>query len=1034
MAFGRNKGDSEEERYGLFQPEDERSYGLFGSEEDNAYGDSDFYKTSKPKRSKKAEKAEDASRNLGDAEKSAVASPIAKTGAGAASVLGAEAGGSFINNVRGAKAGGKKGGLKGKLKKGGPIGAIIALFMGVGGLMLGGQSLMPFSLVSQFIGNFDSMGVSTSLRSRSFFRYQTNGGLTKDCIHTTFFGKHKFKITSKQSAKLKAQGIEEVEIGGKTYLALDDGSPTRTLIAPDDSLASKIGDGFELDGEKFGKSISFDEAYSKLADFRNAYNKASRTWKGSVGAWFDNLTLRFINRIDTSRNHFKNFRERVEAEEAGNTKSAKAAELDVAKSDMSKGADEVSGRAKVGDIESKTNDDGTKTGEISEVPGEESKVKAGMDVDDVKAEANKVAKSAKAAKASGAANVAQMTANVVCAVAGVIGSISILAAAAEGLQVVKLISSFTEAIQKTQYGEGVDSPIHVLSESLVTTADTKSWRVTDEDGITVDSVREDDESHDIEEYTTRENVSAMQSAGIAALYGNTAVNQNDPSVQSFNISGSFDGILKKLGVGAVSFVTCTIAKIATAAASAVISVVEAILSMGTSLIKDVGVSIATSIAIGAAVTVAIKLIVPKLAAMLTRDLISNLAGEDLGNALVSGANMYMGSNHRSGGGSLTNKSGLLAYSIEHEKVIADNAEYERANRSPFDATSQYTFLGSLLTKFASFYTTSYTASGLLTTLGNITKSSLNSILPSASAVTAAKMIEGTGNCPYLESIGAVGDAYCNPYIVTDVKSKTIEENPIDIIDRVANLDGGENFDGQTSSGAPKIKEGSNLSKYVKYCSERSSTFGFADQNISNDFQVGTVETDSEAANTIANSGIGAIPIIGDALDVIQNTNVARNIGWITGETCVAGNTSGGADYGNGVTSATPSWSEEGEYYQRFLEDQRLMESIDPEYTSSEVAYLEEYYSNHPLDNSYEGVLARQSGLTKENVIIALETMKYLNYIAEYDPSTRYDFTDDNDYTKKTYIDSGNNVAVDSETVITEYAIIYNDIRNRTTTV
>ena len=52
-------------------------------------------------------------------------------------------------------------------------------------------------------------------------------------------------------------------------------------------------------------------------------------------------------------------------------------------------------------------------------------------------------------------------------------------------------------------------------------------------------------------------------------------------------------------------------------------------------------------------------------------------------------------------------------------------------------------------------------------------------------------------------------------------------------------------------------------------------------------------------------------------------------------------------------------------YQRLLENMGLIEK------SSVTAYLEEYYEKHPLDNSYEGVLARRSGLTKENVIALL---------------------------------------------------------------
>ena len=67
-------------------------------------------------------------------------------------------------------------------------------------------------------------------------------------------------------------------------------------------------------------------------------------------------------------------------------------------------------------------------------------------------------------------------------------------------------------------------------------------------------------------------------------------------------------------------------------------------------------------------------------------------------------------------------------------------------------------------------------------------------------------------------------------------------------------------------------------------------------------------------------------------------------------------------------------------YQRLLENMGLVEK------SSVTAYLEEYYEKHPLDNSYEGVLARRSGLTKDQVIAYLDKLEYLAKIAEYDPT------------------------------------------------
>ena len=69
-------------------------------------------------------------------------------------------------------------------------------------------------------------------------------------------------------------------------------------------------------------------------------------------------------------------------------------------------------------------------------------------------------------------------------------------------------------------------------------------------------------------------------------------------------------------------------------------------------------------------------------------------------------------------------------------------------------------------------------------------------------------------------------------------------------------------------------------------------------------------------------------------------------------------------------------------YQRLLENMGLIEK------SSVTAYLEEYYEKHPLDNSYEGILARRSGLTKEQVVAYLDKLDYLAKVVDYDPTNK----------------------------------------------
>ena len=98
-------------------------------------------------------------------------------------------------------------------------------------------------------------------------------------------------------------------------------------------------------------------------------------------------------------------------------------------------------------------------------------------------------------------------------------------------------------------------------------------------------------------------------------------------------------------------------------------------------------------------------------------------------------------------------------------------------------------------------------------------------------------------------------------------------------------------------------------------------------------------------------------------------------------------------------------------YQRLLENMGLVEK------SSVTAYLEEYYEKHPLDNSYEGVLARRSGLTKENVIALLNYAEDLVFLANYN-SANYNPL----HTNELSIRNNKNVKISNKKVIKNFAI------------
>lgn len=953
----------------------------------------------------------------------------------------------------------KKGFLKGK----GAMGFITALVLGTGAMMGVTQMFQPFSLLEQFRETFNSMHTSVNMRSNRLLRYQLDNGLIKEPTRVRF-GKAEFSLSNKQKNKLSDNGIDYDE-DMKALVYVDEETGRTKVVAADDSAAARIKGDFDIDGNT--DVITFKSAYEDDLTFFRNYNNSSMTWRGAIANWFETATLKFLLENKLTRNLFADYKQGADESKA----NTKAATVDL----ISKGTDEIQDggvhHAKA-DGEADTDGDGDLEVVFSE-GGEEGSSGGGVitrsgnlaTVDGVKAQIDDIRqKYGKADTGSGITGAAQSVANYTCLVFNFLGGVSLLVSASQALQIIHLVTAYFEAIDKVKAGEGDSSPIHTLTATLNedtvnkhTTLTTPTSEVMSENltQMLVDGSRSgyvdennvnfnlaEDNMADVEEkltksvtpedsYTTK---TAMESSGIAALYSSDGkVDPNDPSVQSFNFTHSINTILGGIGVSMASFTGCSIAKLTTNALSileqawttyaciAGASASEA--TFGVTLLAclpalmEVGSAILFSVAAGLLITGIISVLTPVLTTLLTRDLITNLGGEDLGNALTSGANMYMGNTHRFNGGSLANKEEYEEFAIAQQQVIADNAKYERSIRDPFDVTSKYTFVGTLLTQMMSFLSVNSLMSAVAST-GTVVSSSIAAISPGAMAYSIANTLPESQEqyeltCPYLASIGAVGDAYCNPYAITDMS--TIGEDPSVVIDDLS-----DNFlDEPSSDGNVRIKAGSDLAEYIIFCDNRNSAFGLADQNIVNQItDFATVDTDSGTFNNVTNSAIGAIPFIGDGIDVVNNAVAMAKAGYVDGSSCVAGNDATGTDWNT------------AKKYQRFIEDQSLMESMGLLEKSAVTAFLDEYYEQNPLDNSYEGILARYSGMTKEDVVAILDILDYGNYINNYDALARYKFG-------APVVEEPNEILFDNDNVVAEntYIILLNeisfaDVRNR----
>lgn len=978
-----------------------------------------------------------------------------------------EAAGGFYTGSGKDSSGGKR--KKSFIRRVGPMALVFTfLFGGIGGVSFLSQLMLPFSLAEQLRDTFDSISVSTRLRSDVIWSKQiAQESLIKNPIRRNLyqrffgFGEGSFKIQPKQRSRLAAQGIyvdDDFGGTGRTALIFDDGSGKLKVVAASDTdaIAFKNLDPSSIDLSRLDldpsisrmeidvdSSVSFRTAYTEVPDFRNGFISGSRTWRGSVSAWFDAITVKFLQSNAITRNMFKDFQRRVQAEQDGNTRSA-SRKVVADSMDASAPKDyDVTARGHDYEVtEYQTDGEGNIKYDDNHNPIPKNYVETDTNTEvrinnkgatraEVRAKLNEL-KSGKLGAASKASGIATAVTNVVCTVFDVIGAINLLIAAKEAVDVITVVAGYLEAVDKVKAGDGDDSPIHTLSDGLTNPSPTTVFENTDNGWDALSS----DDGVELREVVAegKENTSAMQSAGIVSLYGGGAIDYNDASVQNFNMGPRFstilDTITQKLGTAISSFAACAIAKLAAAAVDMVvdiITIVACIASVGIGCIveklTEAGTTAATSVAIGLFASAAVNIIMPLAVKAFTRDLVSNLFGEDYGNALVSGANVYMGNNHLRGGGSLSSFSKYVAYKSEQDAVIAEKARYERETKSPFDITSQYTFVGSLFRNVATMYTAHSSVTGIFGSTLKMLSNSVVSILPSASAYDLATTVKSeddpqySNNCPFLAQIGAVGDAYCNPYMVTDVS--TINMDPIDVVDYAADRGA---FDDEGN-----IQKGSNLARYITYCARRGSSFGIADSNIASDFAIADVHTGSSTADTVVNGALSAVPVAGDILDMVNNGDQLKNTGWIIGQSCVAsGNPLATGSEG---TSIGISWSE-NMYYQRFVEDQRLMETLNPDYESPVTAFLKEYDEEHPMGDTYEEVLAYKTGLSVENIVAAVDYIDYWNYINEYDASTRYAFG-------APVVEERHELQFDNENQVAEYVhivllneISFADVRNR----
>ena len=293
-------------------------------------------------------------------------------------------------------------------------------------------------------------------------------------------------------------------------------------------------------------------------------------------------------------------------------------------------------------------------------------------------------------------------------------------------------------------------------------------------------------------------------------------------------------------------------------------------------------------------------------------------------------------------------------------ALNQEAEIDRLNRSPFDVTSPNTFLGSVLSNFT-FLTYSSSFFSSLASFNNMAASAIRKLTPASSAADEGIMYTSQNTeCRNLP--GTQCDMYGVPIVTTDYS--TIDIKPDDptytaVVER--NLDSNGN-----------IKDKSELAKFINFCKNRNSPWGVKDANILN-----ALQTDF---GIVGNN----LPFVNDLLNIINAAEDVANEPWATGSICEN-------------SSSNSRWDSEFKYYQRYIEDMRILSGMEGDTGGSNpvLAYESRYESTHPIDTSFKGTLARISGQTTDDIALLLEFTRYSDKLAKYDPSTRFKFNQEN---------------------------------------
>jgi hypothetical protein len=204
------------------------------------------------------------------------------------------------------------------------------------------------------------------------------------------------------------------------------------------------------------------------------------------------------------------------------------------------------------------------------------------------------------------------------------------------------------------------------------------------------------------------------------------------------------------------------------------------------------------------------------------DLTKGLAGEDVGDALTSGAANVMGQTANAGGNMPLTPSQAVAYENTTDQVQVAYAKEDRATLSPLDASNPNTFLGSIVQRLIPFYIGSDSslgsASNTFGTIGKIIMGSFSLALQplSVSAESNDEAQYQLCNEPDIKNNNIAAGPFCN--IIYGIPTQYLDKDPLDVVNDL--VKGGSGiYAGNIAADTGDPIPGSDLAKWLALCTD-----------------------------------------------------------------------------------------------------------------------------------------------------------------------------------------------------------------------